>query len=269
MSSFFVQLPTVVICTFLAGMTLFCIEVGFRVGRRFGIDEERASGALVVVQNSVMGLMAFLLGLSFSFTAGRFERRHDLEQREANCLGTAYLRTALVEAPAGKQIRALLPRYVKARLDTYRVRLIDQEAYLAAKARSNELQDRIWKLDTELFRLDKLDRRTDLLTQVLNDVFDAGGDVEEARRHRVPEIIFFLLFTSVWVCGLFVGYDFGRSGRRVVPAWLLFSGLTAMTIYITLDLDRPERGFIRNSHAPLLLLHESMMAGDQPPDQPK
>lgn len=251
-------IPAGVIAFVLFVVTVAIAEAGFRLGLRSSSHDDQVQGAVGVVQNSVLGLMAFLLGLSFSFTAGRYDSRHDLEQKEANCLGTAYMRTALIDDAAGAAIRGLLPQYVEARLHILQGGLLEAEAYQVAKARVDGLQNKIWKLDADLFRANIRDMRTNLLTQSLNDAFDAGGDVEEARRHRVPEIIYYLLFLAVLSAGGFVGYCFGRTGRRVVPAWVLFSALTAVTIFVILDLDRPERGLIRNTHKPLILLRKDM-----------
>ena len=255
---FLFYIPAGVISLTLLLLTMLVIEGGFRIGSRVVHHDASVDSAVGVVQNSILGLMAFLLGLSFTFTAGRFETRHDLEQKEANCLGTAYVRTQLIDHPLGAQIRALLPQYVEARWNTYEAGIVGNDAYLRAKARSDELQAQIWKCTADVFREDKTDKRTALLTQTLNDAFDAAGDVEEARRHRVPEIIFLLLFSAVLLSAGFVGYVFGRTGARVLPAWFLFSAVTAVTIFVILDLDRPERGLIRDKHTPLKVLRHSL-----------
>lgn len=205
----------IALCVLL--LTLTVAEVGFRIGRNSTDLGPHTDGAVNVVQNSVLGLMAFLLGLAFSFTAGRFQTRHDLEQKEANCLGTAYLRTALPDDPMGGQIRALLPQYVEARLAALAAGQSDPQALQAAQAHTLDLQNQIWKLVQDLFHANPRDLRVSLMTQSLNDAFDAGGDVTEARRYRVPDIVFHLLFLAVFISGGFVGYGFGRTGRRVIP----------------------------------------------------
>ncbi len=245
-----------VLCVLL--VTLAVAELGFRIGLHSRDLDAHIDSAVGVVQNSVLGLMAFLLGLAFSFTAGRFQARHDLEQKEANCLGTAYLRTTLPDNPLAGQIRSLLPDYLDARLETLAAGQVDQQTFLQTQARTLEVQDKIWKLARDLFQANPRDLRVSLLTQSLNDAFDAGGDVTEARRYRVPDIVFHLLFLAVFISGGFVGYGFGRTGRRVMPAWILFASLTALTIFVILDLDRPERGLIRSSHFPLKSLRQGM-----------
>ena len=248
-------LPAALLGIVLLLLTLVAAEVGFRIGRR---ATEHVDHAVGVVQASVLGLMAFLLGLSFSFAAGRYETRHDLEQKEANCLGTAYVRTQLIVNPLGARIRALLPVYTQARIDCYLAGVVNQDAFQVAKAKCDDLQNQIWNLDIELFKSDKSDRRTDLLTQSLNNSFDAAGDLEEARRHHVPSMMFNLLFLAVLISGGFVGYGFGRTSRRVIAVWILFAALTAITISVILDLDQPERGMIKNTHEPLRILHSQM-----------
>ena len=257
MSALF-AIPAGIIALCVLLITLAVAEIGFRIGRHSSDLGPHTDNAVGVVQNSVLGLMAFLLGLAFSFTAGRLQTRHDLEQKEANCLGTAYLRTSLPDSPLAQQIRLLFPQYVEARVTTLTAGQINQEAMQKAEAHTLDLQNQIWKLDLDLFHANPRDLRVSLLTQSLNDAFDAGGDVTEARRYRVPDIVFYLLFLAVFISGGFVGYGFGRTGRRIMPAWILFATLTALTIFVILDLDRPERGLIRSSHFPLRSLLEGM-----------
>lgn len=246
------------IAILLLALTLLATEGGFRLGTKVESHNEEIDRNIGVIQGSLLGLMTFLLGLSFAFAAGRFEVRHDLEQKEANALGTAYVRTELIQNPIGPQIRKLMPQYVDARFELYLSGLVDDAAFREKKAKADQLQGQIWQLDIELFKNDKNDLRTSLLTQSLNESFDAGGDVEESRQHRVPEVMLYLLFVSVVCSGGFVGYGFGRSGRRVAITWLIFAVLTTLVVMTILDLDRPERGFIRNSHRPLLSLRQSM-----------
>lgn len=254
----FFATPAWLIDAILFLATLASMEFGYRIGLRYRDSAEELEGPIGVVQSAVLGLMAFLLGLTFSFTAGRFEERHTLEQKEANALGTALSRTQLVVRPQGKEIAALLPEYASARLAFYQSGLTDPEAMQKAKTRCDEVQGQIWRLNTLLFAADKADQRTVLLTNALNEAFDAGSDVEESRRHTVPVVIYLLLFLAVLLSGGFIGYSFGRVDARTTPVWLIFTSVAAVTIFVILDLDRPERGLIRNEHGPLLAFKQSV-----------
>ena len=59
-----------------------------------------------------------------------------------------------------------------------------------------------------------------------------------------------------------VGLLNGLGGRRQFVLSVLFSMVISMTIFLVLDLDRPQRGLIRLSHESLLRLHESFGKGD-------
>jgi hypothetical protein len=51
-----------------------------------------------------MGLLAFILAFTFSFTSSRLDIRKQLVLEEANAVGTAYLRAgALTPPPQGKR----------------------------------------------------------------------------------------------------------------------------------------------------------------------
>jgi hypothetical protein len=66
----------------------------------------------------MLGLLAFLLAFTFGMAASRFELRRELVLDEANAIGTAYLRAALVPEPHRTEIRTFLRDYVDSRLGT-------------------------------------------------------------------------------------------------------------------------------------------------------
>jgi hypothetical protein len=71
---------------------------------------------------------------------------------------------------------------------------------------------------------------------------------------RVPDSIVIMLFAVSLATGFFLGYSSPESKLD----WFVAVGfclLTAVVIYITLDLDRPRRGFIHLGGA-----HQAMLA---------
>jgi hypothetical protein len=78
---------------------------------------------------------------------------------------------------------------------------------------------------------------------VVNDMIDAAGSREEARKVHVPESILWLLFTLCFTGSFIVGY----ASKTKKADWIIllsYSLMTIMTIYIILDLDQPRRGMI-------------------------
>ena len=74
-------------------------EVGFRLGHRHqGRVDDNYRSQLSTMQASTLGLLALLLGFTFALAAARFEARKALVLKEANAIGTAYLRLGLLQA---------------------------------------------------------------------------------------------------------------------------------------------------------------------------
>lgn len=79
----------------------------------------------------------------------------------------------------------------------------------------------------------------------LNDMFDSATTRNIGEKVRVPDPIVIMLFILSIASAFYVGYSAAGKGRL---DWFIVIGfclLTAVVIYITLDLDRPRGGLIR------------------------
>ena len=96
-------------------------ELGFRLGRRKRptVDED-ARSQIITIQGAMLGLLALLLGFTFSMAMSRFEVRKQQVLEESNAIGTTYLRAQLMPEPPRKEVSNLLRRYVEVRLNFYR-----------------------------------------------------------------------------------------------------------------------------------------------------
>ncbi|HEY2132898.1 MAG TPA: hypothetical protein VGH36_07980 [Acetobacteraceae bacterium] len=105
---------------FLFLSLMVALEVGFRLGRRTIIDHpakmEETSG-ISTLTAGMFGLLAFTLSLSISFAQNRYEARRGLVLGEANAIGTAWLRTKLIDGDEGPAIAAKIEDYARVRLD--------------------------------------------------------------------------------------------------------------------------------------------------------
>ena len=119
-----------------------CIEFGrrFRLRRR----EEKPSSGLGTIDGAVFGLMALLLGFSFSGAVSRFDTRRDLIVQETNAIGTAWLRIDLLPEAAQPQIRNDFRAYLDARLAFYKNLESDRTKAMDQLALSEKLQKKIW-----------------------------------------------------------------------------------------------------------------------------
>ena len=99
---------------------LLAHEVGYRLGFS---QKDRAAGrseSAAIVVGDILGLLAFVLALTLSFSSSRFNERRQGTLAEANAIGTAWLRAEAIGQPRGDEIGRLLEQYTQVRLDFVR-----------------------------------------------------------------------------------------------------------------------------------------------------
>ena len=104
-----------VFCVAIALLLLGVSETGYRIGLRlFAARDEARRSQIGGIQGAILGLLGLLLGFTFSMAVTRFETRRDFVLREANVIGTTWLRADLLPeahrtaAKAGKIARRRL-----------------------------------------------------------------------------------------------------------------------------------------------------------------
>lgn len=227
----------------LFGGMLLAMEVGrrLRVRHRELADGELASfGA---VQAAVFGLMGLMIAFTFSGAASRFDHRRDLVVDEANHIGTAYLRIALLPAAAQEPLRNEFRQYVDTRIATYRA--------VPDAARINELlqqtgrqQIQIWSMAVAAINSAANPILTALLLPPLNNMFDIVTTRTAATQVHPPAVVWAMLGGLALVCSLLVGYDLGGAPRNWLHP-LTFAFLFSLTLYVIIDMEYPRLGFIR------------------------
>jgi hypothetical protein len=226
------------------GMLLF-MEIGRRLAvRRIARDPEGAGAGTAAAEGAVFALFGLLVAFTFSGAASRFDARRQLIVQEANTIGTAYLRLDLLPADTQPALRALFREYLDSRLETYR-RLPDLQAALAELGHSVEIQGRIWTQAVAACKAQTSPATTSLVLASLNDLIDIVTTRTMATRMHPPEIIFWLLFALGLGCSLMAGYGMAGSKARSWVHMLGFAAITAITVYVILDMEFPRFGLIR------------------------
>jgi hypothetical protein len=225
-----------------AGM-LLAQEIGWRVGRRrVSAEGEAAPASFGAIEGAVFGLMALLVAFTFHGAASRFDARRELAVREANDIGTAYLRLDLLPPEAQPKLRDLFRRYVDARLEVYR-ELPDVAAARQALGRSSALQEEIWKSAVEAAR--DRSQATMLLLPALNSMIDITTNRTVALQTHPPFVVFLMLGFLAVACSLLAGYGMAGVPTRSVLHVLGFAAILTVTVYVILDYEFPRVGVIR------------------------
>ena len=221
---------------FLA-LVLF-IEFGRRLGQRRIKQDGSRSG---IVENSVYGLLALLIGFMFSSAAGRFDHRRELVGDESNAASTAWQRIDLL--PAGEQdaVRVGMRHYLDSIIEWYST-ATNVKAALHQPASVKRAQDELWGNAVQACLTPAGDRARILLLPSLNELFDAVDRERMARRLHPPTIVWLMLGVTALASALFVGYGFAGSPRN----WLYiigFSASVATSTYVIVELEYPRLGF--------------------------
>lgn len=236
----------------LVAMFLFSVALfaaASEIGHRFGVTETREAN-VSTLEASVLGLLALMLSFTFAMAVSRYDARRDSVLKEANAIGTAALRARLLPAPQSAESLRLLRDYVGVRVDLLG-RAGDRGAVDGAISRSNEDQERLWRL-ARAAMAKGAGMGPSLYIQALNDVFDQQEARLTAYRHRVPRIVFWALYGIAAVGLGFSGYASGLEKRRWrVPVYVV-NVLVAGVILLIQDIDRPDNGAIKVDQQPIL-----------------
>ncbi len=221
-------------------------ELGFRAGRYVQAKTDDEVKAMTgSIQGSILGLLALLLGFTFSMSMQRYDARSMAVIDEANTIGTAMLRVKLLPDAYRDEADAALKQYVALRAEVGSVDLTREEERDRYNERAVELQNQLWNIVTQATDADPRPVTTGAFLNSLNDMIDAQGKRNAILQQHVPETILLLLFFVFVVNGAMVGYSSGLSGKRMTVPIVLVSLLITLIVFTIIDLDRPKRGLIQ------------------------
>jgi hypothetical protein len=230
----------------VVGAIIAC-EVGYRLGRQFGLMDEAFGKQLGVISNATFALVAFLIGFSFSGAGTRYVDRLDLIVKEANALGTAYLRADVLPQPMRGELKEALRQYTADRLELIEGRNPVMIATLLSKVGSQ--QDRLW--DIALRGTAGNPQLMLVVLPSLNDVIDLHTTHLSAVHRRIPTPIMMSLLLAAALTLVLASFASGQIGRRFPVLNLVYGLALAAALWMTLDLDNPREGAIRVSAVPL------------------
>jgi hypothetical protein len=223
-------------------------EIGFLLGSLRRSPDDTLDRQVALVRTLTGALVAFLVGFTFSGAASRFTNRVDTVVKEANALGTAYLRADTIAEPQRGELKAALKEYT-----ADRVVLLSREGHEqidSLLAKVGGLHQRMWTSVIAATR-----DNAPLMAVVLppiNDVIDLHAvHLTMARRHLPIPIMALLLATAAISLGI-VGFGNGRLGRRFSVLDSVYGIVLALALWMTIDLDYPGMGLIRISNVPVV-----------------
>jgi hypothetical protein len=236
---------------FLVGSAIVFLasEFGWRLGAR--TKGHGASGNISALEQSLLGLLALIVGFTFLMSLTRFEARRDAVLNEANAIGTTALRARLLPEPHRTESLKLLREYAQIRIDYIPTGKSFAELPTIID-RSNNIQEALWQQVKALSTKDNTMVPTGLFIQALNEMIDNQGKRLSALRNYIPELVLLSLFAIAAVACGFAGYAGGLDPLRSRVPVFITALLVCGVIFVILDLDRPNVGFITISQQPMI-----------------
>ncbi len=241
-----------VIALILAVAMLAAWNVGKRMGERLlrkgGVEPSKFDDAS-------MALLGLLLAFTFGMSITKHDQRRLAVVADSNAIGDFYTCASLLKEPTRTNLQAVIRQYAQLRRDLTRGEL-----------RSSNLESALAKFDQLHIRMTELVAQalsdgTPIavsLTNTLNQVTSNQASRLAAYKDRLPTSIVILLFACAIVTALLIGREQGVANSSDIAGTLSFILLVSIAVYVTLDLNRPERGLIRVSQEPIERLLASM-----------
>lgn len=244
---------SILIVAVLFAILVAATEAGHRFGGRFIAETtESARGQINTIQASLLGVLALLLGFTFSLALQRFDSRSEAVTNEANAIGTAILRAELLPESVRAETRDLLVTYLDRRVRAGAIPLNRPDERAAILRESSQILDSLWLNVVRAAAEDRSPVTTGLFVQALNEMIDAYGTRDAALDRHVPEPVLLLMFAAFIMTACLVGYAAGVAGHRASFATYILVTLVTFLVLVVIDLDRPRRGIIEVSQQPLM-----------------
>jgi hypothetical protein len=239
----------------LFGIVLGTTLLGAFVGRRLSTRTELRE-PFGVLQAALLGLVALILAFGLTMAVGRYDSRRAAVVDDANAIGTAYLRAQTLKEPMRTRSLDAFVEYTDAEIRLANSVPGSREAREAI-AEGGRLQRELWRLAGEALAASPRDSGPRLYVDALNEMIDLQTVRVASLANRVPSAVLLIEIVGAAIALGLLALYLAILGRGVATV-VLAAAFVSVLLLITFDLDRPTRGLVRVSDAPLVALRASM-----------
>ena len=214
--------------------------MGAWLHRRYPSAEDEEHEDLGIILGATLTLLALMIGFSVSMASTRYDQRKNLEEAEANAIGTEMLRADLLPPADAANVRSLLGAYLDQRIlfyinqDDTRQTQIDQG--------TSQLQNNLWAA----VRGAAAAQPTPIVALVLagmNDVINSQGYTQAAFLNRIPHAVWWLMGAIALCSNALFGFR-SRNGNAARKLSLVLPFVVSMAFLLIADIDSPRYGLI-------------------------
>lgn len=253
------SLPLWAVAILMVALFLSAREIGIRLYRKYGAKRPRepASDANDYIIGAIFGLLAFMMGFTFSIAIDRFDTRRGIVSEEANAIRSTYLTASMLNEPHAARIQDAVRQYAHSRIAPDGIWKAENDGMLN---RSRQLRLRVW---TEARAGALPIRDTDLgtyLVESANETMNIGARRELVARSHIPTRILDVLMLYTLVSSGVLGFLIGDERRGLRQASSLLLILYSVAFILIIDLDRPQAGTVKVPQTALEELIKSLDA---------
>lgn len=223
----------------LLGMVLSWL-IFYRVGRH--LSRKTTFHELGRIEDAIGILLALVLAFALTSAEEKFDTRERQGVYEANAMGTCFQRCDLLDPALIEVCKDHIRRYVDVHVAEHRHRDGDI-AVSSFLARTQRIQDELWKIVMEAMRRSPPSPRDPLFINAMNEMIDAHELRSSTRFHIVQDAVVIMTFAVCFVWACTSSYSYGLKRYQPLLAWVGFTLLAVTIVHLTLDLNR-NRGLI-------------------------
>ena len=210
-----------------------------------------------IALNPAFTMVALLLGFVFSMALQRYDARVAAVLHEANAIRETAIFCDVLEPPQAVALREKLKGYAEARV-AFAAADADPAARLAAATRSFELQHEMVTLAMGASRQNPGSGTIPMLLTALNEMITASAEEASALSEFIPPAVIVMLVLTALIASAMMGVRLAAKAQRSVLAAIMLAGMLALILGTVIDLDQPQRGFIRVSLEPLRVVQRGL-----------
>jgi hypothetical protein len=241
----------------LLAVSLFALVLAALIGvaaeKAWNTVKASDHNELAIVQSAALTLLGLIVGFAFAMAISRYDQRKNLEEAEANAIGTEYLRGGLMPDSAADNARSALKRYLDLRIQYYLT--TDQSELARIGAARAKLEADLWAAMKSQSEASPT-AITMLVACGLNDVFNSTDATAAAWLDRIPIPAWWLL--AFIALGANVTLGFGL--KRFSALLLVVPLAAAVSFFLIADIDSPRGGVVQVAPENLNRLAASLTA---------
>ena len=226
-------------------------RIGTRTRRRLEQEVREDFGVILAATLTLLGL---IIGFTFSMATNRYDQRKNLEEAEANAIGTEYVRADLLPAGDAAKVRALIKNYLDQRILFYVTR--EGPELRQVDTRTAQLQNELWSaiLGPALAQPTPV---MALAVAGMNDMLNSQSYTQAAWWNRIPVAAWGLMASIAIFANLLLGYG-ARNAKAERGLHLVLPLVVSVSFFLIADIDSPRRGVILVNPQNLMSLAESL-----------